>query len=141
MMWVIIGLLVVVGLTLLLMGLGARSKYVHAERWPSVRGQVIESRVDDTILEDPRLIFTYSYYTHEREFRSSRISFSANPTSRKGLDNIVSTYPPGSTVDVHFDPSNPEDSVLINTLGNRWIPFVVIGIVLIAVAAGLSFRA
>lgn len=141
MMWVLIGLLVAVGLTLILMGLAARNKYVHAERWPSIQGQVIESRIDDTILEDPRLIFTYSYYTHDREFRSSRISFSANPTSRKGLDGIVSTYPAGGPVTVHFDPSNPEEAVLINTLGNRWIPYVAVGIVLIGVAAGLSFRA
>ncbi|MBB4036331.1 hypothetical protein GGR21_002233 [Dysgonomonas hofstadii] len=86
--------------------------------WDSVEGTVCESKIDKYITTDPEVsykaVIRYSYTVDGKEYTSTRIFF--GDILREGFSfkskRLIKKYFRGMTVDVHYNPSNPEESVL-----------------------------
>lgn len=91
--------------------------------WPSVKGEVLESKVVAFERETPEGIertFTplvkYRYTVGERSFTSADLNFLPDSTAtyRVGAkaEAVVARYPAGSPVSVFYNPSTPGQAVL-----------------------------
>lgn len=79
----------------------------------------------------------YEYSVGERTYLGSRISaFAASSSNKTVWERLADRYPVGSTVEVHYDPTDPQQSVL-NPISPYPPLFMITGIVLIHLAAML----
>jgi hypothetical protein len=132
-------LFILVGGILLIVALVSRSKAKTAQNWPAVTGTVISAQVQEhknVDIEDSQTMVNYSpvvQYTYSvmgMTYTSTRVGYGANQFDRKTAQRKVEQYPAGSAVTVHYDPSNPQSSVLeVQAAGSK--VFLIIGIVLI----------
>jgi len=77
----------------------------------------------------------YEYSVGERTYLGSRISaFAASSSNKTVWERLADRYPVGSTVEVHYDPAQPECSVLDPT-SPYLHPLMIIGIIPIHLAA------
>ena len=87
-----------------------------AERWPSVQGEVIDSRVIESRGDDSTTYRGYVAYRYEVdgvEHRSDQFSFiSMSSSCYSCARKIVKDHPKGSTVRVYFNPDQTTKSVL-----------------------------
>ncbi|GAB4519639.1 MAG: hypothetical protein OHK0046_28810 [Anaerolineae bacterium] len=103
---------------------------VRSGSWPTVEGRVTQSwvqKLEDSegkITWEPRVIYTYTvdnraYEGNWLQFGSSR--YGTSQTAEERLQN----YELGRGITVHYDPSNPGNSVLEKHLGNSvWFFFI-----------------
>ena len=100
-------------------------KSLQARNWSSVSGKIVGTdfiekkrhiKFSTTILWDPYPSYSYSvngkeYVGHRihLNFKQDRIHFESD------LEEMKTSYPVGKTVEVHYNPKNPADSVLFNT--------------------------
>jgi len=115
--------LVVGPLMLVSVGLEA-IQAVHSSSWPSVDGVVTESRIDqktdsrDHKTEMPRITYRYSVdgveHVGTRLFFGSQywVSWSANAKGTAHTQEYIARYPPGTPLQVHFDPDHAAISVV-----------------------------
>jgi hypothetical protein len=84
--------------------------------WPSVRGQVTESRVgthdsDGTTMYSAEVV--YEYTVNDRHYVNDRIKFGEGSSSNpRPAHNTVAAYPVGASVDVYYSPDDPLNAVL-----------------------------
>ena len=106
----------------------------QADAWQSVEGEIIVSKTRSrprtgTSAWDysSELDITYRYSVNGKEFKGHRVSFhdiqseaSSQKNSRRHR-SIKRRYHVGKTVQVHFDPTQPENSVLeLGLSGGNW---------------------
>ena len=113
--WILVGVLTI--------GSGAALGYYiwsalegwTAVRWPTAPGEIISSAVEDVPGRlpsyEPKVSYSYSVGGVTRtgnrlRFGDNTVSFEA--TARKRL----ASYPRGTAIQVHYDPEDPERSVL-----------------------------
>jgi nitrate reductase NapE component len=111
--------------------------------WPKTEGKVTVSEVKKT----PRgaapyeLSLQYQYAVEGKTYHASSISFTGNSESgsKEDLMPVVSRYPKGSMVTVHYDPNAPQMACLeTGEVGwPRFILYIAIGLVTIFVFLGL----
>ncbi|MEP6685815.1 MAG: DUF3592 domain-containing protein [Verrucomicrobiota bacterium] len=78
--------------------------------WPTVEGVVTASERGRVALRmQPRV--TYSYAVNGVPFTSKRVSF-AGAIPKQEIDTVLSKYPAGRAVTVHYLPENPVQAVL-----------------------------
>jgi hypothetical protein len=115
----------------------AYRRYVNeAKSWPSVRGQVVASRVSEyTETKEGRTSthyrpeVEYAYTVNGREYHGTQIKLGMTVEGGRGYaERIVAKYAPGSAVEVHYDPKNIGKAALENPSGAAW------GILVIAAA-------
>jgi len=106
---------VVVGLLQLAKCLVESSSAIAATDWPTVAGTVKSSGV--------RLVkggkgdghvpaVTYTYEVNGVSYQGKRIHFRDVSEMPEQAEKTVSSYPVGATVQVHFDPDEPSESLL-----------------------------
>lgn len=112
------------GLLLLLCGivispwcLGSLTIALHSRRWPQAPGRVTESETRPNQrangLPGHRYRVLYEYQIGSRVYEGNTVSGGVFPYgSRSWALRRAGAYPAGSTVQVHFDPEDPEQSVL-----------------------------
>jgi Protein of unknown function (DUF3592) len=130
------------GLTALLMFLAARRYSRQAATWPSVRGKVVESRVesyqehvDGRWVTYYRPVVEYVYEVHGRNLHGNQIKLMVQMSgSESAATKTAAKYPADSAVDVHYDPADPTNAALENPTGMTWIP-AAIALISFAVAA------
>lgn len=88
----------------------------EAERWPSVQGAVLSSRVIENRGDDSttyRGYVAYSYNVDGREYKNDQVAFmSLSSSCYSCARKIVRNNPKGGSVRVFFNPANPAESVL-----------------------------
>jgi uncharacterized protein DUF3592 len=125
--WVGIGM-TVAGSFFLLAGLffvvaGTRMRLLSAAsaNWPTAPGVIISSEVSESTIPTRRGVQThysasvrFKYAVAGSEYESQRVKYSGSPSStdRIDADGIVSRYPAGQTVQVHYAPSDPSYGIL-----------------------------
>ena len=68
----------------------------------------------------------YSYRVGTRDYHGARIAFGPAVSGPRALaDATVARYPTGTSVTVHYDPSNPSQSTLETRIAFAWISLVV----------------
>jgi hypothetical protein len=111
------------GALLLILGLYSTIMDTSASNWPVTEGTITSSQVvswgsggHDPI--DYRPSITYQYHVGGKTYNGSQISSGAtfyggvNVDEYEQANAIVSNYPVGSMVQVHYNPNNPNNAVL-----------------------------
>ncbi|HEY1786833.1 MAG TPA: DUF3592 domain-containing protein [Verrucomicrobiae bacterium] len=87
-----------------------------AESYPHVQGTVLSSQVTIThgskgrVYYHPRI--DYRYTVGDSEYTGSRYRYDDQPTGSGSAYAIVNSHPPGSAVDVYYNPADPTDTVI-----------------------------
>jgi Protein of unknown function (DUF3592) len=121
------------GLGALMMFFAARRYAKQAVRWPSVRGRIVESRVESfsEYRDGHRSVFyrpvvEYAYAVHGLELHGNQIKLMTQLAGSESMaQRMAAKYPVDSAVDVHYDPADPTTSALENPTGAAWIAAVV----------------
>jgi hypothetical protein len=138
------------GLLMLLFFYAARRSAKAAATWPSVRGKIVKSEVEEYQERDDddgrttwhtayRPAVEYAYAVNGREHRGNQINHAMTVSAGRGYaEKVAAKYPVGSEVDVHYDPNNPSTSAL-RTAGGAGATWIIFGAALIvfALAAAL----
>jgi hypothetical protein len=127
------------GLGALMIFFAARRYSHQAAKWPSVRGRVVESRVEsfrervgDHWTTFYRPVVEYAYEVHDLKLHGNQIKLMTQISGSESMaQRTTAKYPADSVVDVHYDPADPTNSALENPTGAS----------LIAAAAALVFFA
>jgi hypothetical protein len=124
-----LGLLAVIG-TLWSQLMARRSR-----RWPTTDGRVIQSE----LVTDPdpreggtRVEIAYVYWVGGREFKSTRVTFASAIHTQRYKAMVLTRFPLGSQVQVHYDPSAPHTAVLSIEPSPVWLIGAVVGLFFVA---------
>ena len=121
------------GLLVLMFFFAIRKSMKQADRWPTVRGQVVKSGAEQFSDTDSkgrsrtmyRPTVEYTYQVQGHAYRSNQIQ---SMTQVSGSENYAvkkaAKYPAGSSVTVRYDPANPGTAGLENPSGMTWIILV-----------------
>jgi hypothetical protein len=122
-----------------------RARALATLAWPRAPGRVTASWIGNTtkpgggdfptVAYEPQV--SYSYEVAGTTYHGVRISF-ADPVdaNKKRVADLVARYPAGAVVQVAYDPANPNESVLEQSLrGTSPINFNVITLVAFGVTA------
>lgn len=97
-----------------------------ARRWPTVEGEIVDSRVVRTGRrsgDGVDWLVTYRYHVAGQPYSSNRVRFGQHtpnsmlPAHDKGITAgaLAHRYPRGKPVRVYYNPRRPDDSVLYPT--------------------------
>jgi hypothetical protein len=94
-----------------------------SKKWPTSRGTVVSSALE----KSPgkrwryRAAVQYRYRVTGKDYEAGRVFWAGNEGRQKHMASVVSRYPAGSTVPIHYDPQNPAEAVLDPTqnVGSR----------------------
>lgn len=104
------------GLFVVWLGIGDVLDGHASTDWPTVPGEVTESFVE-THSDDDGTTYSaevrYTYTVDGEPLRGDRVAFSVWNAGHAKARAIVDTYPVGRTVDVHYEPSDPTNAVLV----------------------------
>lgn len=99
---------------------------IASKTWPVVSGTVVESRVRDHHNSDNTTVYQvdvrYEYTIEDIRYTGNQVSLSdINYVNLKKAKAVVSRYPVGQTVEVHYDPVYPGRAVLeTGVKGSVW---------------------
>jgi hypothetical protein len=136
-------ILALVGLGFILSAIISNQRTKTAESWPTIPGTVLHSEVMVHVTRNKGVttrtyepIVHYQYNLMGKPYESKKVSFGSLHMKDDQAEEIVSRYPAGSSVTVHYDPNKPEKSVLeVTARGGKTLMvsggiFIVMGIVL-----------
>lgn len=127
----IIGAFIAVGLIITAFGWRAFQKGKRSKQWPSVEGEISETRLasdENDLLPDIRFS-----YTIDEDCHIGRVEFPPGTMPMPGFaENQLEKYPLGSTVTVYYNPQQPDQATLEPGQANDdWL----------ILAAGIGFTA
>jgi Protein of unknown function (DUF3592) len=105
----------VLGALFVWLGIRNHSLGKQSESWPTVQGTLVSESSATT--KKKRIHVFYEYQVKGVNYRSSRVNFQDDKDSKK---KIRDKYTVGDSLTVHYDPDDPEKSVLTpgNTTGS-----------------------
>ncbi|MGH7601503.1 MAG: DUF3592 domain-containing protein [bacterium] len=117
-----------------------------SRRWPRVTGKIISSTIVSSPGEDGdttyRAVVKYDYTVNRIAYQGSRVYFGARFEAnwREYPERIVAQYRPGHSVDVYYDPDEPNEASL--ECGPRWQTYanVVVGLLFVVISMVIYFR-
>jgi heme/copper-type cytochrome/quinol oxidase subunit 2 len=132
-----------IGVLLFFIAHNKRKKAKAAQTWPSVPGQVVESRIEQFQKQDendkwytawrPQIV--YNYAVSSRPFQGNLTS---SGYSRQQAEQTVARYPVGCQMPVFYNPLNPAEAMLERTSATGYIFMYILAGVFILVS-GLAF--
>ncbi len=109
------------GIVFCVFGYTSYQKGMASEKWPMAKGTVIQSEIKKSkrttgtgsskrteIRHIPKVEYTYN--VDGQPYRSSRITFGA--VNALNASATVNRYPKGKSIEVFYDPKNPDEAVL-----------------------------
>jgi hypothetical protein len=117
------------GLAILFFFVMYRRYLNQARSWPSVKGRIVESRVETYVKREDghdrtqySPLVEYVYRVNDREYRSRQIRFSMTVQGSEAFARKeAARYPMGAEVVVHYDPDNFSNAALEGPGGYPWI--------------------
>jgi hypothetical protein len=117
----------VLAVGLIILGLLTMRETSRSRGWAKVDGKVVASNVNQFTGRSGRTyrpMVIYAYSIGPVRFMSSRIAFHPlASSSRSAATEFVERYPVGKTVQVFYDPQDPEQAVL-EPGSNPWVPII-----------------
>ncbi len=110
---------VVIALVFLYFGLRNKRRSAASRKWPVTGGQVLATSIDARQSTDTHghssisyyPVVVYEYSVNGQVYRSDRLSVEgAIGTDVGRAQTKVNSYPQGSSVSVHYNPNNPQQS-------------------------------
>lgn len=89
----------------------AERRIEESQRWLSVRGRVVSSKISRARSNRWPTV-RYAYEVRGVRHESARLAFIQKNRSQAECQAVVDRYPPGAEVDVWYDPMQPKSSVL-----------------------------
>ncbi len=99
-----------------------KMKVKKSMSWPSTHGEVIQAEVVLTGCESGNVnsspghaaMILYQYHVRDRRYKSDNFTIGGNVStgSKEKEENKVRQYSVGTTVEVYYNPENPEDACL-----------------------------
>ncbi len=123
------------GILSFVVGLKALFRNRQSRNWPTAPGEILESEV--TGFDEDFISVKYRYTVKGREFRGDKFRLSGFSDSR--APEIIKNYPPGTRVEVLYDPDNPATSALEPDPPVGPVVFMVGGLLFIAFSCFVSF--
>ncbi len=136
------------GVFLILMGFLSLQQGRQVKSWKLVPGRITRSALEEKRVETSHEdgvkrtevgyapMVEYEYQVEGQSITGRRINLVEKQGTQKAGQKVLSKYPVGATVQVHYDPDNPQESVLETSAGVSSIIFILGGLVL--VAAGIA---
>lgn len=128
------------GAAFVALSLWLRLLSTQAREWPTVKGQVIESRVDDIHQETMKPLLRYRYEVGCERYVGYRVAFSGYGVSKSAMQQLIKPYAQHSSVDVFYNPKNPSMAVLNNTAPSDWLYWLWFGVGFLLLATYLVWR-
>ncbi len=127
------------GLYCLAIGISMGIEGIKAKSWPTAKGRIIKSRVEElrtsSKIRIARLCLNldYLYLVGNQVFEGHRLNSGWRCfASENYIKNILKKYPVGKNVLVHYNPQKPQISLL--EPGLNWSVFLMIGLGLITIS-------
>ncbi len=131
------------GVFIIIVGLLSLQQGKQTKTWKVIAGKIIQSTLEEKRQDirqadgvthsemgyQPQV--NYEYRLGDRVYTGHRINLVERQYTQAAGKKAVEKYPVGGTVQVHFDPNNPEESVLETGSGGSAIIFMLGGLVLI----------
>ena len=127
------------GAALVGLSIWLRIRSHQAHEWPTVKGHVIECRVDDTNLEMMKPVLRYCYEVDGQRFVGFRVSFSGYGVSKGAIKQLIKPYPLNAVVKVYYNPRDPSSAVLNNSAKSDWLYWLLFGVSFLSLAAYLAW--
>jgi len=123
---------------------------LKTKNWPAAPGRIIESKIQSYTQHDSNsrlhthygITIRYSYVAAGQNLESNRLQYGyASHKDEWSASREHSRYPPGKEVQVFYDPTNPNVSVLVKGIGISWMNavmgllFFLIGLFVLVFAA------
>ncbi|HTV40827.1 MAG TPA: DUF3592 domain-containing protein [Candidatus Sulfotelmatobacter sp.] len=109
----------------------------RAESFPHVQGTVLYSQVTKTIGSKGHVqyhpLIGYRYTVGDQDYRWACYRYDGHCYPSGSAWQIVESHPPGSTVDVYYNPKNPADALLSPTVDKPDVAIIFFGNALILV--------
>ena len=89
---------------------------LRTTQFVTARGEIISSQVESDHDSDGttyRPKVTFEYDVNDQTLLGKSVRYGAMGSSGSYAHDFVADHPPGKKVDVHYDPSNPSDAVLV----------------------------
>ena len=112
--------------------------------WPTAPGTITRSEVEPTVKNRVNPKVAYTYAVNGKTMTGSRVSYrSEGGSNQTDAQAVVDRFPMGKSVQVHYDPALPTNSVLepgasASTYGYLVIPLILGGFGLFMFAYGRS---
>jgi len=144
------------GTVVLLIIVAALREAAAMKRWPTAKGRVLSSKVEEyreiagagnysgsrTRMTLYRPVVLYEYEVDGKRLEGNRITQSSG--LNRGIpdfaEKIVQRYRSGTAVEVRYNPKRPADCVLEPRVPGGWIFALVIAVALLGLAAYVYFR-
>lgn len=124
-----------IGTLIIGFALFVRRKGLAAADWPSVPGEITESKIDrDPHDGDSSVSIRYRYRVNGEMFESTQISFKVRPHSPVANQTLIARFPHGTTTPVYFNPGDPKEAVIDNQPNQSWLLIAGIGVAGIIIA-------
>jgi hypothetical protein len=141
---VLAALLIVAGTGSTCMGVGAARRSLGAMAWPTVPGQVLESRVAGTRGSfQPWVKYAYRVGAVDHEGgaigspgRGFEGRGGVTSPSRARAERVAARFPSGTAVSVHHDPDDPRWSVVEPAFS--WLSLLPLGVGLLFLVLGIG---
>ena len=105
-------------------------------------GTVLESDIDPEASaqrSDYTPTVRYAYPVDGVDYENDNVRAGSDPLSRQGGTVLLGEYHEDATVTVHYDPVDPDRSVLVPPAGGQaWLLFVAAGLLVAVIAGGLA---
>jgi hypothetical protein len=130
--WIFGGGFTFVGLLFVMIGGFEFRQGLLTSDWPTAAGKIIESKVSGSSGRrspgsrstdwDYTVDIRYSYEVDGQKFEGDRLRYgNESHNSWTSAKDEQSLYPPGKAVQVYYDPTTPNRSVLIKGIGLSWL--------------------
>lgn len=144
-------LLLAAGAVLALYGYSQISDAMASSSWPSVKGEILHSEVEEKRRAKPpkdqgkRTKYSakvaYEYIIDGTKYHTERVSYGETPSnSRTPAETVVARYPAGKAVDVFYKPSKPKVAVLEPGMTVQAWLFPAVGVILFLIGLFSLFR-
>lgn len=135
------------GIVLIVMNIRSKKKSEASQSWPVTNGKVVESKVKkERGVEDEdgdaNYFYTvnvdYEYEVGGLLYKNKKLSFGSHPSYNKQAraQEHLAQYPLGATVNVYYDPTNPQEAVLERVARSSKLGMI-FGIVMLVVGVGI----
>jgi Protein of unknown function (DUF3592) len=110
-----------------------------SKRWPTSPGSIVSSALE----QSPgkrwryRAAVQYRYRVAGKTYEANRVFWGGNEGRQKHMASVISSYPAGSSVPIHYDPQNPAEAVLNPTqnVGSRPLVLYAMGMMTLGLFA------
>jgi len=134
-----------VGSILLILGINLLWKGIRSKNWPKVKGTIRRSEVDvfhtldeEGASQDFSADIYYEYAVEGQSYGGTTVKLNYGEIKGRGdSSRAIDKYPQGSTVDVYYDPEDPNRAALEPGIPLSTIVFLLLGPLFILIGGAI----